>query len=200
MNKILSAIFLLFTASFILTGCAPKVEENNFSLLNQEQRAQKLNNINELEEFGRIGLFSRYKNASFSVNCSYSYNKDKFSLAFTGPMGLQYALVEVYANGTTYINAQGKVLKGENARELLKENFKLDIPVEDLHRVMIGLPRGKVVYDNLGYAKEALVEDQYKVIYRSYKPIRDYVLPNQLEIITPQTKIVLRINEITKVK
>lgn len=200
MNKILSAIFLLFTASFILTGCAPKVEENNFSLLNQEQRAQKLNNINELEEFGRIGLFSRYKNASFSVNCSYSYNKDKFSLAFTGPMGLQYALVEVYANGTTYINAQGKVLKGENARELLKENFKLDIPLEDLHRVMIGLPRGKVVYDNLGYAKEALVEDQYKVIYRSYKPIRDYVLPNQLEIITPQTKIVLRINEITKVK
>lgn len=200
MNKILSAIFLLFTASFILSGCAPKVEENNFSLLNQEQRAQKLNNINELEEFGRIGLFSRYKNASFSVNCSYSYNKDKFSLAFTGPMGLQYALVEVYANGTTYINAQGKVLKGENARELLKENFKLDIPVEDLHRVMIGLPRGKVVYDNLGYAKEALVEDQYKVIYRSYKPIRDYVLPNQLEIITPQTKIVLRINEITKVK
>ena len=132
MNKILSAIFLLFTASFILTGCAPKVEENNFSLLNQEQRAQKLNNINELEEFGRIGLFSRYKNASFSVNCSYSYNKDKFSLAFTGPMGLQYALVEVYANGTTYINAQGKVLKGENARELLKENFKLDIPLEDL--------------------------------------------------------------------
>lgn len=200
MNKILSAIFLLFTASFILSGCAPKVEENNFSLLNQEQRAQKLNNINELEEFGRIGLFSRYKNASFSVNCSYSYNKDKFSLAFTGPMGLQYALVEVYANGTTYINAQGKVLKGENARELLKENFKLDIPLEDLHRVMIGLPRGKVVYDNLGYAKEALVEDQYKVIYRSYKPIRDYVLPNQLEIITPQTKIVLRINEITKVK
>ena len=61
-------------------------------------------------------------------------------------------------------------LKGENARELLKENFKLDIPVEDLHRVMIGLPRGKVIYDNLGYAKEALVEDQYKVIYRSYKP------------------------------
>lgn len=200
MNKILSSLFLLFTAAFILTGCAPKVEENDFSLLTQEQRAQKLNNINELEEFGRIGLFSRYKNASFSVNCSYSYNKDKFSLAFTGPMGLQYALVEVYANGTTYINAQGKVLKGENARELLKDNFKLDIPVEDLHRVMIGLPRGKVVYDNLGYAKEALVEDQYKVIYRSYKPIRDYVLPNQLEIITPQTKIVLRINEITKVK
>lgn len=199
MNKILSSLFLLFTAAFILTGCAPKVEENDFSLLTQEQRAQKLNDIKHLEEFGKIGLFSRYKNASFSVNCSYSYNKEKFALAFTGPMGMQYALIEVYANGTTYINAQGKVLKGENARELLKENFKLDIPVEDLHRVIIGLPRGKVVYDELGYAKEALVEDQYKVIYRSYKPVRNFVLPNQLEIITPQTKIVLRISDITTV-
>lgn len=200
MIKIVSTLFLLLTATFILSGCAPKVEDNSFSLLTQEQREKKLNDINELEEFGKIGLFSRYKNASFSVNCAYSYSKNKFSLAFTGPMGMQYALIEVYANGTTYINAQGKELKGENARELLKENFKLDIPVEDLHRVMIGLPRGKVIYDNLGYAKEALVEDQYKVIYRSYKPIKEYVLPNQLEIITPQTKIVLRISDITTVK
>ena len=61
MIKIVSTLFLLLTATFILSGCAPKVEDNSFSLLTQEQREKKLNDINELEEFGKIGLFSRYK-------------------------------------------------------------------------------------------------------------------------------------------
>ena len=162
-------LFTVVTTATMLTllnACSTTSSNEEFAKLSRQEQLAQLNNISELEENGKIALISRYKKARFAVNCTYHYKKNYFSLEFTGPMGMQYAMLEVYANGTTFLKAQGKVNKGDSARDLLKTQFGLDIPVEDLPAIMVGAPKGELTYDEQGFVKTAKQGEEYLVTYK----------------------------------
>lgn len=196
MKKILP-LFLFSFALLLIQGCTSDSEV--MSKMTPQIYAQKVANIHELEENGKTALISRYKKRSFSVNTSYHYKDGSFSLEFTGPMGMQYAQIDVYKNGTTYLKVQGQILKGDNARELLKNEFNIDVPVEQLHSILTGIPEGTLTYDSNGLVKTALKEDEYFVEYKKYRVTRgDIPLPTNLEVTTPYTKLVISIYNVTR--
>ncbi|MGN1280342.1 MAG: lipoprotein insertase outer membrane protein LolB [Succinivibrio sp.] len=196
MKKLLSCFLFAFML-LELNGCATDSEV--MSKMTPEVYSQKVKSIHELEENGKIALISRYKNSRFSVNTNYHYNDGSFSLEFTGAMGLQYAQIEVYKNGTTFLKIQGEVFKGDNARELLKEKFNIDVPVEELHAILTGIPKGELTYDSNGLVKTALKDDEYFIEYKKYRVTRgELPLPTNLEVTTPFTKLIISIYNVTR--
>ncbi len=198
----LMKLFTVVTTATMLTllnACSTTSSNEEFAKLSRQEQIAQLNNINELEENGKIALISRYKKARFAVNCTYHYKKNYFSLEFTGPMGMQYAMLEVYANGTTFLKAQGKVNKGDSARDLLKTQFGLDIPVEDLPAIMVGAPKGELTYDEQGFVKTAKQGEEYLVTYKQYQAQRKGLpLPTNFEILTPFTQVKVNINNVLR--
>lgn len=198
----LKKLFTVVTATTLLTflnACSSTNTTGDFTRLSRQEQIAQLNSISELEENGKIALISRYKKARFAVNCTYHYKKNYFSLEFTGPMGMQYAMLEVYANGTTFLKAQGKVNKGDSARDLLKTQFGLDIPVEDLPAIMVGAPKGELTYDEQGFVKTAKQGEEYLVTYKQYQAQRRGLpLPTNFEILTPFTQVKVNINNVLR--
>ncbi len=200
MKKLFCKIALPALAALFINACSSNLEEVNFEQLSKEQRIEKLQSLHEIEENGKIALISRMNGSRMSVNSIYHYKQKSFSLEFTGPMGMSYAKIDVLKNGTTFLNVRGQLFKGDGARELLKEQFGLDIPVEDLPSIMLGTPKGDVTYDNKGYAKSALYGDEYKVDYKEYKTFRGgYPLPTFIEVVSPMAQIVIKIHEVTRI-
>lgn len=198
----LKKLFTVVTASTLLTllnACSSTNTTGDFTRLSRQEQIAQLNSISELEENGKIALISRYKKARFAVNCTYHYKKNYFSLEFTGPMGMQYAMLEVYANGTTFFKAQGKVNKGDSARELLKTQFGLDVPVEDLPSIMVGAPEGELTYDENGFVKTAKKGEEYLVTYKQYQAQRRGLpLPTNFNILTPYTEVKVSISNVIR--
>jgi len=195
-NKIcLPAICAL---AVLLNACSSGIEETDFSKLTYEQRVEKISKINELKENNKIALFSSKNNSRLSVNSVYHYKNKAFSLEFLGPMGMRYAKLDVLANGTTYLDVQGRSFNGDNARNLLKEQFNLDIPVEKLPNIMFGIPEGKCSYDADGYVKSTTLAEGYTVNYKQYKAFKGgYVLPSDIEIGSTNNKVLIKINSVT---
>ncbi|MGN0901642.1 MAG: lipoprotein insertase outer membrane protein LolB [Succinivibrio sp.] len=200
MINYLKKLVIFTVASLSLCACQTAIEETEYTSLSNQERLEKLNAVTDFEELGRTAIISDRLNKRFSVNSIYSYKKSNFSLSFVGPIGMEYAKIEVYANGTTYLHIQGNVIKGDNARELLKDEFNLDIPVEDLPSIIFGAPKGEVTYDENGYAKTAVYGDLYKVNYVRYQVYKGYVLPRTIEIISKKTKIIYSVSEVTRIK
>lgn len=201
-KNLLKPLALALGITVLATACTSNTEKlNDFANLTTEQRVHALQGIKHLEEDGRIALIGRYKKQTFSVNCNYIFKNDSYTLEFTGPMGMRYVQLQVYANGTTFLNVQGENYKGDSARQLLKDEFNLDVPVEDLHSIMVGLPRGEKTYDAKGYVKTATYDDVYQVTYKSYKAFRKGIpLPDNMEILTPYTKILIKINNVNSLE
>ena len=66
---------------------------------------------------------------------------------------------------------------------------------------MVGLPRGEKTYDAKGYVKTATYGDVYQVTYKSYKAFRKGIpLPDNMEILTPYTKILIKINNVNSLE
>ena len=111
---------------------------------------------------------------------------------------MRYAKLDVLANGTTYLDVQGRNFNGDNARALLKEQFNLDIPVEKLPDIMFGIPEGKCSYDTHGYVNKATLSEGYEVAYKQYKTFKGgVVLPSDIEIIAPNNKVLIKVNSVT---
>lgn len=195
-NKIyLSAIC---AAAVLLNACTSGVEETDFSKLTAEQRIEKIFKISELKENNKIALFSTKTNSRLAVNSVYHYKNKAFSLEFLGPMGMRYAKLDVHANGTTYLDVQGRTYNGDNARNLLKQQFNLDVPVEKLPDIMFGIPEGKCTYDEQGYIKTATLSEGYELAYKQYKTFKGgVVLPQDIEIIAPNNKVIIKVNSVT---
>ena len=175
-------LFTVVTTATMLTllnACSTTSSNEEFAKLSRQEQLAQLNNISELEENGKIALISRYKKARFAVNCTYNYKKNYFSLEFTGPMG--------------------KVNKGDSARDLLKTQFGLDIPVEDLPAIMVGAPKGELTYDEQGFVKTAKQGEEYLVTYKQYQAQRKGLpLPTNFEILTPFTQVKVNINNVLR--
>ena len=79
MNRLnLKKLLTIATAVSMLTllnACSTTSSNEEFSKLSRQEQIAQLNNINELEENGKIALISRYKKARFAVNCTYHYKK-----------------------------------------------------------------------------------------------------------------------------
>lgn len=190
------AIIFMALSLFVLNACTSIQGEKNFEKMTYEQRIEMLKTVNKLEENGRIAIMPN-KGRSFAVNCTYSYTPQAYSIEFLGPMGMQYAKVDVYANGTTFLNIRGDVYKGDNARELLKKQFNLDLPVEQIPAIMFGTPKGELTFDEKGFVKTAKFNEEYQVNYKDYRAFRGVVLPKGIEIITPIAKVEFRVNDVT---
>ena len=195
-NKIYLSV--ICASVFLLNACSSGIEETDFSKLTPEQRIEKISKISELKENNKIALFSTKTNSRLAVNSVYHYKNKAFSLEFLGPMGMRYAKLDVLANGTTYLDVQGRNFNGDNARALLKEQFNLDIPVEKLPDIMFGIPDGKCSYDTHGYVNKATLSEGYEVAYKQYKTFKGWVvLPSDIEIIAPNNKVLIKVNSVT---
>lgn len=196
-NKLYS-LSALFACVFFLNACSSSVNESDISTQTQAQRIEKISKINELKENNKIALFSSKSKSRLSVNGVYHYKNKGFSLEFLGPMGMRYAKLDVLANGTTYLDVQGRSFNGDNARVLLKEQFNLDIPVEKLPAIMFGLPEGKCEYDAQGYVSKATLSEGYEILYKTYKSYKDgYILPSDIEISSANNKVLIKVNSVT---
>lgn len=195
-NKLYLSVICALTV--LLNACSSGIEETDFSKLTPEQRIEKISKISELKENNKIALFSTKTNSRLAVNSVYHYKNKAFSLEFLGPMGMRYAKLDVLANGTTYLDVQGRNFNGDNARALLKEQFNLDIPVEKLPDIMFGIPDGKCSYDTHGYVNKATLSEGYEVAYKQYKTFKGgVVLPSDIEIIAPNNKVLIKVNSVT---
>ncbi|WP_406017683.1 lipoprotein insertase outer membrane protein LolB [Succinivibrio sp.] len=191
-------LYFICASAFLLNACSSGIEETDFSKLTPEQRIEKISKISELKENNKIALFSTKTNSRLAVNSVYHYKNKAFSLEFLGPMGMRYAKLDVLANGTTYLDVQGRNFNGDNARALLKEQFNLDIPVEKLPDIMFGIPDGKCSYDTHGYVNKATLSEGYEVAYKQYKTFKGgVVLPSDIEIIAPNNKVLIKVNSVT---
>ena len=191
-------LYVICASAFLHNACSSGIEETDFSKLTPEQRIEKILKINELKENNKIALFSTKNKSRLAVNSVYHYKNKAFSLEFLGPMGMRYAKLDVLANGTTYLDVQGRNFNGDNARALLKEQFNLDIPVEKLPDIMFGIPEGKCSYDTHGYVNKATLSEGYEVAYKQYKTFKGgVVLPSDIEIIAPNNKVLIKVNSVT---
>ena len=182
----------------LLNACTSGVDDTA-SVTDLETRKHQMMKITDLEERGRIGISARYKKASFAVNSIYHYRKNMFSLEFTGPMGVSYAKLDVYANGSTFLDVRGTSYSGDNARELLAKEFGIDVPVEKLPFIMFGIPEGDITLDEKGLVKTAQYKEEYLVTYKEHKLFHsEYLLPTFIEIKTPFTEVIVRISEISR--
>lgn len=197
----LTKIFALAASLALLNACSTTgVEESGFDSLTKEQRQEKLIGLHELEESGKVGLIAVLTNQRFSVNFDYHYKNDAFSLQFLGPMGMQYAKIDVMPSGKTYLKVRSEVYDGDDPRKLLKDEFGFDVPVGDLRKIMLGMPDGDKTYDSKGYVKSCNYDDEYIVRYKEYKTFRGgYTLPTSIEISTAFSKIVINVYNVIRI-
>lgn len=196
-----SKLYLTAAALTVLTACSSSgLEEVDFDNLSKEQREAKLLSLNELEENGKVGFMAVLSGQRFSVDFNYHYKHEDFSLEFTGPMGMQYAKVDVMSDGETLLKVRSEEFFGNNPRELLKREFGFDVPVADLRKIMLGMPEGEKIYDGKGYVTSCNFDDEYIVRYKQYKTFRGgYTLPTDIEISTAFSKIRIKVNNVVRI-
>ncbi len=194
-------ITIILGTALFLNACTTGVAVKDSDSILLEQREADLRGIKELKENGKIALFSKTESRRLSISSIYHYKENVFSLEFTGLMGATEAKLEVYKNGSVYLDIQGHQFSGDRARALLKEQFNLDLPVEELHSIMLGLPDGKCEYNENGLVKRALIADGISIDYKEYKTFEDkYTLPTLAQIETPMAKVVIKISSVQKIK
>ena len=201
-QRIKSTLFLILTA-LLLNACSSsvRVDTSLQQKMSPKERYEKVMGVRELEESGKIALISRVNSSRYSVSSLYHYKDKAFSLEFTGPMGMRYARLDVQKNGSTYLDVRGRSISGSSARELLKRQFNLDVPVEDLHRIIVGYPQGELTYDDRGNVVSAIYDGVYEVHYQNYKTFGEGIpLPTSIEVNTSLARVVLKVNSVSRLK
>lgn len=110
-----SKLYLTLATLTVLTACSSSgLEEVDFDNLTKEEREAKLLSLNELEENGKVGFMAVLSGQRISVDFNYHYKHEDFSLEFTGPMGMQYAKVDVMSDGETLLKVRSEEFFSNN--------------------------------------------------------------------------------------
>ncbi len=173
-----SHFFFIF---LFLVGCAPHTPQTTSS--EAAPPVHLAQSVTAWEIKGLIGAKTPKK--AWSANLIWAQQSPShYQLRLFGPMGGGVVLIEG-ANGVVTYKDEHKRIQGKQARQLLREQTGVDLPVESLYYWVRGLPApGKpdeAVYD----ANKQLVilkQAGYLIEYSPYQAVNGYVLPAKMKV------------------
>ncbi len=189
---------VLFSALFFLAGCQSGIEEHRSGTdaAYWQSMQEKLSSVTVLEESGRLGLISPQERGS--ANYSYALQGENFMLELSTTFGSQIAFLSV-TDGAGELTMNGRTINSPDATLLLKEVFGLEIPLEKLRKVFLGVPDGMVVYDETGRIKSAQ-SDGFSVNYHAFSEFNGFALPVSFDIQSGVNIIKVRCQEVAAVQ
>ncbi|MCX7114998.1 MAG: lipoprotein insertase outer membrane protein LolB [Gammaproteobacteria bacterium] len=177
----------VFGVLWLLAGCAQHTPNVSVLSSNPSEPApsvvHKAQSVTSWEIKGLIGAKTPKK--AWSANLVWTQQgPSHYQLRLFGPMGGGTVLVEG-ANGVVMYQDEHKRIQGKQARQLLREQTGVDLPVESLYYWVRGLPApGKpdeAVYD-ANHQLLLLKQAGYLIDYSQYQVVNGYVLPAKMKI------------------
>lgn len=157
---------------------------------------QKLQKVSVFSEQGRIGFISAKDRAS----CNYEFilHGDNSSLELISPIGSQIAYLQVNED-ISILNYNNTIYKESDADLLLNRVLGINIPYDELRKILLGIPSGNISRNKEGKIISAVI-DGYNVHYVSFKTYNGFTIPADIDIKGYGRNIKLKVNTVNEVK
>lgn len=170
----------LFCAGLLFTtGCQTSIEETTVASSPEYWSAmqQKLQQVKSYTIAGRIGMSGA---ARFSANFKVTGAGDDYKLVLTSSFGNILAELKVNADGAV-LTADGRSYEDVNANNLLLQVFQLQIPVQQLKPIVLGLIGPASIIGPDGQLMNS-VYDGFIVTYSKFSQYNGFALPSDFLI------------------
>jgi outer membrane lipoprotein LolB len=144
---------------------------------------------------GRIAITHREQKQSAGLRWMHSVQKDELSLL--APLGQIVARIERDAAGAT-LQQQGKRYEAADVESLMLQVLGWHLPLEGLHRWVLGLPSDSVVDWSERDAQGRLLllrQDGWEIRYLRYTDDSAGSLPAKLELRREDLNVILLVDE-----
>ena len=177
------------------SGLKEQVTREDLSL-NWQEMEQKLQKVSVFSEQGRIGFISAKDRAS----CNYEFilHGDNSSLELISPIGSQIAYLQVNED-ISILNYNNTIYKESDADLLLNRVLGINIPYDELRKILLGIPSGNIFRNKEGKIISAVI-DGYNVHYVSFKTYNGFTIPADIDIKGYGRNIKLKVNTVNEVK
>lgn len=190
---------LVILGAALLCACSSGLKEQTAEenqALNWQEMEQKLQKVSVFSEQGRIGFISAKDRGS----CNYEFilHGDNSSLELISPIGSQIAYLQVNED-SSILNYNNAIYKEANADLLLNRVLGLNLPYDELRKILLGIPSGEISRNEEGEIISAAI-DGYNVHYVSFKTYNGFTIPADIDIKGYGRNIKLKVNTVNEVE
>lgn len=194
MRNLLSLPALLLI--ILVSGCATAPKEPELPLeLRQslwENRHKQLQQVNQWELMGRLGL--RVPDQSGSMSVEWLQNRQNFTVYLDGPLGQSLAKIERSDQGIV-VEADGRRYEGRTPEALLYDITGWQLPVSYLRFWVQGMPvpdiqAGSMKLDNRGQLSH-LQQAGWTIEYLEYQNQSPVSLPGRIRVVRDNVQMTL---------
>lgn len=182
---LLVAMFLLLSACRT-DGVIHPSKSTEQPILWQQHHA-KIANISAWRLKGKIAVKSGRKGGSATLH--WAYQPDHQAIELYGPFGSGRVQITVLPTHALLKDAQGNAVRGDNAAQALYKRLGWQVPFEELHYWVRGIPAESKPYkpspvftvDATGRLR-TLQQNNWVVEYQEYQTVGQFDLPHRLSL------------------
>lgn len=181
---LIRGLFLLSLIT-VFAGCTiVPVTETAPSTAASKLRAQHLQQLAAIEQFsmqGRIGVQTRGK--GFSGSLQWQHNSTEDNIDLYSPLGSQVASIKKTAGQVALEDASGKRFSAVDAETLTQETLGWRLPLTGLVDWAIGRPTQSPIQNSTWNEQGLLTyleQDGWKIEYDNYEQQGAYMLPGKI--------------------
>jgi outer membrane lipoprotein LolB len=170
----------LAAAALLLAGCAaaPIVAPTPAA------RTPDPESLSQWVAKGRIALSAQGEGGSGSF--VWQQRSERTEISFRGPLGAGGLRIVTDGASIELTDAEGRVLDGEQARQVLEQRLGSVLPLADLRYWMLGLPTPEqtggaaTLLPTGANAAAGFRQREWEVTYQEFKPVAGWSLPVKL--------------------
>ena len=149
----------------------------------------KLKAVKAVSLFGRANIV--HEDLRFSANYLYQGSDSRnYTLRLTSSLGSELAYLKVTPEAAQLL-AQGKLFTAPSPQELFAQVVSMQLPLDEFHQRIMGIaPNAQSQFNEAGILVSSQVPG-FVITYRNYQTVEDLALPSEIEIVGPNTRILL---------
>ncbi|MEA3587385.1 outer membrane lipoprotein LolB [Pseudidiomarina sp. 1APP75-27a] len=202
---------LLLIVALLLSGCAAAPPEIPLSAIDRnaaERHQQAIASLTDWSISGQLALFNRVEDDRDAVYLEWQHASGEMRLRFYHPLKGTLARLEEDLTGATFFDEEGQPYYGVTAEQLIARIFNFQLPLQLLSEVITGRrPDGAVQlsyqlhdldgkpYATLNRYLVATTSEKWQVELSNYQAEQSYLMPHQLELISPEWRIKLKVSQ-----
>lgn len=188
---------LLVAAALIASGCTTLTPHTPSAVTTLEQQQLRLQNINNWQFDGKLGVRSPYDSGSASIK--WQQFPRAYNIHISGPLGQKRMHVQGEENKVSLHRAGQPSISADNAEALLQEATGWNLPISQLSYWVRGLPAPKLPSEQLTLGDNGLIAELqqagWHISYTQYAPQQyldtQVLLPSRIQAVNDELRLTL---------
>lgn len=193
------ALCMGLTLPLALTGCQQTIESQSMNTdpAYWQHMQERLAALQQVHLKGRFIYTSPQD--KFSANFDYVYTApNTYQLTLRSSMGSEIAKLIVNPQEAK-LQASSREFTDTNPRDLFIKTFDMDIPLEKLPELILGIAQANSIFTQQGILYQSTLGN-FKVIYADYNSYGQIALPKDFTIHSPDMNLKILTREVLKLE